>query len=130
MNSSWAHFTWSSVSTVFVTFVYFFNAYQLLAFYDKNCASKKSMELIILYYKWNRRTRKTFDFNLLCCTWNNQRNFKKYLLLWPFLFPSLYVLHVLLETRLSMFSCVYPSISTVHKLAWVAHSALVIQPSV
>ena len=61
MNRSWAHFTWSSVLTVFVTFVYFFNAYQLLAFYDKNFASKTSIDPIILYSKWNRQARKTFE---------------------------------------------------------------------
>ena len=63
VNPNWAHFTWSSVLTVFITFVYFINAYGLLAFYDKNFASKKSIDPIILYSKWNRQTRKNF------CKW-------------------------------------------------------------
>ena len=47
VNRSWAHFTCLAT----------------LAFYDKNFASKKSIDPIILYSKWNRRTRKTFDCN-------------------------------------------------------------------
>ena len=31
-----------------------------MAFYDKNFASKKSINPILLYSKWNRRARKTF----------------------------------------------------------------------
>ena len=45
------HFTCSSIFTVFFTFVYFF---------DKKFTSKKLIDLIILYSKWNRLTRKTF----------------------------------------------------------------------
>ena len=32
-------------------------------FYDTNFASKKSIDLIILYSKWNRQTRKTFAYH-------------------------------------------------------------------